>query len=1010
MFVICCTLFLLFGPAIQRLSNVRATGDEVFMWLRIVVLLIFFVDIATRCLLQENYFVLALCNNNTNSTLSRTGASDGGVKRPTCAIGNYLFWCDVISTMCILYDLSFINHQRFAMVECDLIVIDGFPDPESFSGYQFRRFAPNSLEFNVMIAMLRTLRCARYVRSRATMGISNRINFYGIYKLSRCLNPFYLYYRCQIKREAKQRSLDEKSEESTFLVVGGGEGVEDQGTTWSLKGVLTMIRADAEREALEGRQKLPPGPGAWEKLKSTLLLASDKSFVEKDNAAVKIQRAWRNRAKSEFRYRLEGLASRNQLAIPEQRTFLSENSGRINDSSRFLSNAGKGHGESQVASDMRELTGKRVAFATLILVLSTILCTYASSSTTQMKTMVVLHSQTMKPAYSKPSLEAAVSSSTPTLYKYRTVLGADLFPNPKYDDTLTLRERNIVKISVSERSLVGETSTGWFDNSKSVKRGAWVEIVATLCIILFWLTGVISFAGPVMVLAIAPVEQMVRLLSILTLDPLGYQSTEQYKEFLWDEVDLRKNTIWSKEVLKGMETSLLKSTILRIGSLMKVGFGSAGVEIIRNNLKQGHNENMLVLNSQGTTVPCIFLFCDIRQFTDATEQLQEEVFVFTNQTAAVVHSICNSYGGAANKNVGDAFLVSWSLDADGPDEGEGTLKATANQADKALLSVVKISIASTYDDFFLEPLSDAAKGRLKTKLKNRPGSVLQMGIGLHAGTAVQGAIGSQRKIDATYVAESVERTEFLESSTKKYGLKLMMSGEFHRLLNPRTQGRCRKIDRILIVDGDNAHKYQKDTEQQAEVMDLFTFDMDVDAIQRGGATRKRVTDPDTGNVSISGSPRVTGKRPSVRRRRNRFSTRISITSARDFLSSSVNKRNDNSNVQPVAPVHDNGNDSNNVNNVPELVLPNGPVRYSERVWESAEIRIIRDRYTRGNLFFEKYRTGLNAYYKKDWSHSERCFHDILKQFDDGPSRYFLRKMDETNGVPPDDFRTYGTAD
>ena len=87
------------------------------------------------------------------------------------------------------------------------------------------------------------------------------------------------------------------------------------------------------------------------------------------------------------------------------------------------------------------------------------------------------------------------------------------------------------------------------------------------------------------------------------------------------------------------------STILRIGSLMKVGFGSAGVEIIRKSLEKGQSRNMLLLSSQGTSVSCIFLFCDIRNFTDATECLQEEVFVFTNRIAAVVHSHCAAYGG-----------------------------------------------------------------------------------------------------------------------------------------------------------------------------------------------------------------------------------------------------------------------------------------------------------------------------------------------------------------------------
>ena len=66
------------------------------------------------------------------------------------------------------------------------------------------------------------------------------------------------------------------------------------------------------------------------------------------------------------------------------------------------------------------------------------------------------------------------------------------------------------------------------------------------------------------------------------------------------------------------------------------------------------------MNQSGITVNCIFSFCDIRQFTDATEALQEEVFVFTNKIAFVVHSISHAYGGSANKNIGDV-QAEWQL-------------------------------------------------------------------------------------------------------------------------------------------------------------------------------------------------------------------------------------------------------------------------------------------------------------------------------------------------------------
>ncbi len=57
----------------------------------------------------------------------------------------------------------------------------------------------------------------------------------------------------------------------------------------------------------------------------------------------------------------------------------------------------------------------------------------------------------------------------------------------------------------------------------------------------------------------------------------------------------------------------------------------------------------------------IFGFCDIRNFTDATEILQEEVMVFVNTIAQVVHKVIDIYQGSANKNIGDAFLLVWKI-------------------------------------------------------------------------------------------------------------------------------------------------------------------------------------------------------------------------------------------------------------------------------------------------------------------------------------------------------------
>ena len=69
---------------------------------------------------------------------------------------------------------------------------------------------------------------------------------------------------------------------------------------------------------------------------------------------------------------------------------------------------------------------------------------------------------------------------------------------------------------------------------------------------------------------------------------------------------------------------MLLRNIHRIGQLMKVGFGEAGAGIIARNLRQNRDRRLNLLTG-GTEIRAVFCFLDIRNFTDTTECLQEEV-------------------------------------------------------------------------------------------------------------------------------------------------------------------------------------------------------------------------------------------------------------------------------------------------------------------------------------------------------------------------------------------------
>merc|ERR1719453_452543 len=116
-----------------------------------------------------------------------------------------------------------------------------------------------------------------------------------------------------------------------------------------------------------------------------------------------------------------------------------------------------------------------------------------------------------------------------------------------------------------------------------------------------------------------------------------------------------------------LETSMLETTILKIGGLLQVGFGEAGAQIIGKNMSsQDGADGELNIITPGRKVVAIYGFCNIRDFMETTQCLLEEVMVFVNKIARIVHLCVHEWRGGANKNIGESFLVTWMV-AD-PDE------------------------------------------------------------------------------------------------------------------------------------------------------------------------------------------------------------------------------------------------------------------------------------------------------------------------------------------------------
>ena len=110
----------------------------------------------------------------------------------------------------------------------------------------------------------------------------------------------------------------------------------------------------------------------------------------------------------------------------------------------------------------------------------------------------------------------------------------------------------------------------------------------------------------------------------------------------------------------------------------------------------------------------------------------------------------------------------------------------------ALLSFLKILAKVNKDPVML-------KYRTNQKLCARmPNYEVKMGFGLHLGWAIEGAIGSIYKVDASYLSPHVNVASALEGSTKIYGVPLLVSGKLYEYLSPDIQNFCRLIDVVFI--------------------------------------------------------------------------------------------------------------------------------------------------------------------------------------------------------------------
>ncbi len=69
---------------------------------------------------------------------------------------------------------------------------------------------------------------------------------------------------------------------------------------------------------------------------------------------------------------------------------------------------------------------------------------------------------------------------------------------------------------------------------------------------------------------------------------------------------------------------------------------------------------------------------------------------------------------------------------------------------------------------------------------------------MHVGWAIEGAIGSEFKIDASYLSPNVNLASRLESATKQFGVYILVSHQLYDIMTEKCQSYLRHIDTVRV--------------------------------------------------------------------------------------------------------------------------------------------------------------------------------------------------------------------
>jgi signal transduction histidine kinase/class 3 adenylate cyclase/ActR/RegA family two-component response regulator len=168
-----------------------------------------------------------------------------------------------------------------------------------------------------------------------------------------------------------------------------------------------------------------------------------------------------------------------------------------------------------------------------------------------------------------------------------------------------------------------------------------------------------------------------------------------------------------------------------------------------------------------TELEVTVLFSDIRDYTSLAETMTpEETYRFVNAFDGRMGPVISNHHGFVNQYLGDAIMAIFP-----------------NKAEDALQAAVEMQqVIQKYNEHRL------SKGR-------KP---VAAGIGMHTGSLVMGIIGDRKRMDAATIADTVNTASRIESLTKYYRCKILLSSVTYDQIEQKDRFHFRYLGKVQV--------------------------------------------------------------------------------------------------------------------------------------------------------------------------------------------------------------------